>query len=78
MRRLYGLLSQLCTNLSLSLKQDIRWVMENLEVNLPWAVPRDLLNTSIAIPFGPPGLEKVSLNVDSLWTGGPFDTSVSR
>ncbi|KAL3481684.1 alpha-fucosidase A [Aspergillus californicus] len=24
------------------------------------------------IPFGPPGAEKLNLNVDSLWSGGPF------
>ncbi|KAJ5016346.1 Alpha-fucosidase A [Colletotrichum sp. SAR 10_99] len=28
-----------------------------------------------AIPFGPPGSEKVNLNVDSLWAGGPFGAS---
>ncbi|KAL4794316.1 alpha-fucosidase A [Aspergillus venezuelensis] len=26
-----------------------------------------------AIPFGPPGAEKINLNVDSLWSGGPFE-----
>ncbi|KAH7137768.1 Six-hairpin glycosidase-like protein [Dactylonectria macrodidyma] len=26
-----------------------------------------------AIPFGSPGAEKVNLNVDSLWSGGPFE-----
>ncbi|KAL4994579.1 alpha-fucosidase A [Aspergillus recurvatus] len=25
------------------------------------------------IPFGPPGAEKLNLNVDSLWSGGPFE-----
>ncbi|KAF2477319.1 uncharacterized protein BDR25DRAFT_331090 [Lindgomyces ingoldianus] len=25
-----------------------------------------------AMPFGPPGAEKVVLNIDSLWSGGPF------
>ncbi|KAF4878140.1 Alpha-fucosidase A [Colletotrichum siamense] len=28
-----------------------------------------------AIPFGPPGSEKVNLNIDSLWAGGPFGAS---
>ncbi|KAH0429370.1 hypothetical protein CcaCcLH18_08492 [Colletotrichum camelliae] len=28
-----------------------------------------------AIPFGPPGSEKVNLNIDSLWAGGPFGSS---
>ncbi|KAF6786806.1 glycoside hydrolase family 95 protein [Colletotrichum sojae] len=28
-----------------------------------------------AIPFGPPGSEKVNLNIDSLWAGGPFEVS---
>ncbi|KAL1861432.1 hypothetical protein VTK73DRAFT_7114 [Phialemonium thermophilum] len=28
-----------------------------------------------AIPFGPPGAEKMVLNVDSLWAGGPFQSS---
>ncbi|KAI1266407.1 glycoside hydrolase family 95 protein [Xylariaceae sp. FL1019] len=27
------------------------------------------------IPFGPPGAEKINLNVDSLWSGGPFEIS---
>ncbi|KAL4903353.1 alpha-fucosidase A [Aspergillus multicolor] len=26
-----------------------------------------------AIPFGPPGAEKINLNADSLWSGGPFE-----
>ncbi|KAL5335061.1 alpha-fucosidase A [Aspergillus crustosus] len=26
-----------------------------------------------AIPFGSPGAEKINLNVDSLWSGGPFE-----
>jgi hypothetical protein len=29
-----------------------------------------------AMPFGPPGQEKLNLNLDSLWNGGPFDASV--
>ncbi|KAJ0299067.1 hypothetical protein COL5a_007575 [Colletotrichum fioriniae] len=28
-----------------------------------------------AIPFGPPHAEKVNLNIDSLWAGGPFEAS---
>ncbi|OLN97405.1 Alpha-fucosidase A [Colletotrichum chlorophyti] len=28
-----------------------------------------------AIPFGPPHDEKVNLNIDSLWAGGPFEAS---
>ncbi|KAL5345786.1 hypothetical protein ACLOAV_009540 [Pseudogymnoascus australis] len=28
-----------------------------------------------AMPFGPPGAEKVVLNIDSLWSGGPFKSS---
>ncbi|KFY14695.1 hypothetical protein V492_02453 [Pseudogymnoascus sp. VKM F-4246] len=28
-----------------------------------------------AMPFGPPGAEKVVLNIDSLWSGGPFASS---
>lgn len=31
-----------------------------------------------AIPFGQPGSEKVNLNIDSLWSGGPFESNVSR
>lgn len=27
-----------------------------------------------AIPFGSPGAEKVMLNIDSLWSGGPFES----
>ncbi|TDZ22840.1 Alpha-fucosidase A [Colletotrichum orbiculare MAFF 240422] len=26
-----------------------------------------------AIPFGDPGMERVNLNIDSLWSGGPFE-----
>ncbi|KAJ0160482.1 Alpha-fucosidase A, partial [Colletotrichum tanaceti] len=28
-----------------------------------------------AIPFGPPHAEKINLNIDSLWAGGPFEAS---
>jgi hypothetical protein len=28
------------------------------------------------MPFGPPGQEKLNMNIDSLWTGGPFESSV--
>lgn len=28
-----------------------------------------------ALPFGPAGNEKVNINRDSLWTGGPFENS---
>jgi alpha-L-fucosidase 2 len=31
----------------------------------------------LAIPFGPPGAEKVNVNIDSLWSGGPFQVDVS-
>jgi hypothetical protein len=30
-----------------------------------------------AIPFGQPTMEKLSLNHDSLWSGGPFENDVS-
>lgn len=30
----------------------------------------------VAMPIGPPGHETLVLNVDSLWDGGPFETSV--
>ena len=30
----------------------------------------------IAMPFGNPGSESINLNVDSLWSGGPFECSV--
>jgi alpha-L-fucosidase 2 len=29
------------------------------------------------MPFSAPGAEKVVLNIDSLWSGGPFQSSVS-
>lgn len=29
-----------------------------------------------AIPFGVPGSEKLNLNLDSLWSGGPFENTV--
>ena len=31
-----------------------------------------------AIPFGAPGSEKVNLNIDSLWSGGPFENTTYR
>ncbi|KAK4235693.1 Six-hairpin glycosidase-like protein [Achaetomium macrosporum] len=31
-----------------------------------------------AIPFGAPGLEKIVLNIDSLWSGGPFENTSYR
>lgn len=31
----------------------------------------------LAMPFGNPGSEKVVLNIDSLWSGGPFENAVS-
>jgi alpha-L-fucosidase 2 len=30
-----------------------------------------------AMSFGPPGAESIVLNIDSLWSGGPFESSVS-
>ena len=30
----------------------------------------------VVIPFGPPNTEKLNLNVDSLWAGGPFEVEV--
>jgi alpha-L-fucosidase 2 len=30
------------------------------------------------MPFGAPGAEKIVLNIDSLWSGGPFQSSVRR
>lgn len=30
------------------------------------------------MPFGQPGQEKLSLNIDSLWSGGPFESNVSE
>lgn len=30
----------------------------------------------VAMPFGSPGNEKIVLNVDSLWAGGPFGATV--
>jgi alpha-L-fucosidase 2 len=32
-------------------------------------------NLNIVLPFGNPGHERLSLNVDSLWSGGPFENS---
>ncbi len=28
------------------------------------------------MPFGTPGKESLALNIDSLWSGGPFESSV--
>jgi hypothetical protein len=30
------------------------------------------------MPFGSPGADQVNLNIDSLWSGGPFENSVSK
>lgn len=30
-----------------------------------------------AMPIGPPSAETLTLNLDSLWSGGPFEASVS-
>jgi len=30
-----------------------------------------------AMPIGPPGAETLTLNLDTLWSGGPFNASVS-
>lgn len=30
------------------------------------------------MPFGGPGNEKLILNVDSLWSGGPFEATVGQ
>lgn len=30
----------------------------------------------VVMPIGPPGNEKLVLNVDALWHGGPFETAV--
>jgi alpha-L-fucosidase 2 len=30
-----------------------------------------------AMPIGPPGAETLTLNLDTLWSGGPFSASVS-
>jgi hypothetical protein len=40
------------------------------------ALTERLLILGIAIPFGQPGQEKINLNIDSLWSGGPFESSV--
>lgn len=31
-----------------------------------------------AMPFGPPGAERLVVNVDSLWSGGPFESADYR
>lgn len=35
-------------------------------------------NKIIAMPFGAPGQDKVNLNIDSLWSGGPFMVDVCQ
>ncbi|KAI4717936.1 glycoside hydrolase family 95 protein [Aureobasidium sp. EXF-10727] len=40
-----------------------------------YQILQDLTNLATALPFGDPGHEKLSLNVDSLWSGGPFENS---
>lgn len=37
----------------------------------------EVSNIPVAMPFGLPGADKVNLNVDSLWSGGPFMSDVS-
>jgi signal recognition particle receptor subunit beta len=30
----------------------------------------------VAMLFGQPGSEKINMNIDSLWSGGPFEATV--
>lgn len=50
--------------------------MEDLAVGNATADKHPRFAKDIALPFGEPGAEKVNLNVDSLWSGGPFAASV--
>jgi len=54
--------------------------MEDLEVYLFSLIffhtSCQFINRSVAMPFGAPGFDKVNLNVDSLWSGGPFQSDV--
>ena len=34
--------------------------------------------TISAMPYGSPGTEVINLNIDSLWSGGPFGAEVKR
>lgn len=69
--------------MTISSRVDIQWEMENLEVNFEPSgyqqrvIVYVLISECVAISFGPPGAEKLALNVDSLWSGGPFENSVS-
>jgi alpha-L-fucosidase 2 len=37
---------------------------------------RETSLNSLAMSFGQPGSEKINMNIDSLWSGGPFESNV--
>lgn len=45
---------------------------------MPWSTLLMCISTLLAMPLGGVGTDYVNLNVDSLWTGGPFENSVRR
>jgi hypothetical protein len=52
--------------------------MADLEVRFPSRDFISFLKLNIeAMPFGSPGSEKIVINIDSLWSGGPYSADVS-
>jgi hypothetical protein len=45
---------------------------------MPWSARLMCILILLAMPLGGVGTDYVNLNVDSLWTGGPFENTVSR
>lgn len=45
---------------------------------MPWSTLLMCILILLAMPLGGVGMDYVNLNVDSLWTGGPFENTVRR
>lgn len=52
--------------------------MADSEVRYPSGDITSPLKLNIEVmPFGSPGSEKIVINIDSLWSGGPYSADVS-
>lgn len=73
--RLSGQLNRLL--LRILLKPRIQWEMVNWPVCSMYLslVVLTILTFYPALPYGPPGSEKFTLNRDTLWSGGPFENA---
>ncbi len=59
-------------------RQGIPLAMANLVVSINVLYSQLQLNKSAGVQFGSPGADKVVMNIDSLWIGGPFENSVRK